>query len=206
MPEPVAVVTHAVRDEDELARGLAANGWRVIAMPCVTIEHLNDPSPLEAAVAALDVADWLVVTSPSGADALARVTRTRSRVAAIGESTARRLRGHGIAVHFVPTTSSGAALASELPTAPRALLARSDRALPDAPRILRERGFAVTEVVAYRTRVGATGDIASVRAALASDDARVAFYIESPSALEGLRAAIEPDLLARGVITHVAHR
>jgi len=30
--------------------------------------------------------------------------------------------------------------------------------------------------------------------------------VESPSALEGLRAAIEPELLARGVITHVTHR
>ena len=202
----VAVITHAVRDDDALAARLRAEGMRVIELPCVAIEHLADAAPLAAAIGALQADDWLVVTSPSGADAVRRAARPRSRVAAIGRRTAARLEGYGIAVAFVPSAANGATLARELPAAERALLARSDRALPDAPRILRERGFAVTEVVAYRTRIGVTGDVASVRRALASDQERVAIYVESPSALEGLRAAIEPELLERGVITHVAHR
>ena len=206
MSRGVAVITHAVREDDALALGLRAAGVRVIELPCVSIEHLADPAPLASAIAALERNDWLVVTSPFGADAVARVSPPLSRVAAVGERTAERLARHGIRVSFVPTVSNGRTLARELPFATHALLARSDRALPDAPRILRERGFEVSEVVAYHTRVGATGDVAAVRDILAAAHERVAIYVESPTALEGLRAAIEPELLARGVITHVAHR
>jgi uroporphyrinogen III methyltransferase / synthase len=204
MPEAVAVITHAARDDDPLARRLRDSGARVIELPCIAIEHLADSAELTRATDHLETDDWLVVTSPSGADAVARVSRSRARVAAIGEATASRLREHGIGVSFVPSAPTGAALGRELPLATRALLARSDRALPDLPRVLRERGFDVREVVAYHTRVGARGDVAAVRDALLSG--QVEIYVQSPSALEGLRAAIEPELLARGVITHVAHR
>ena len=209
MSEAVAVITHAVRDDDPLARRLRDSGVRVIELPCIAIEHLADSDDeLTRAIEQLKTDDWLVVTSPSGADAIARASRPRARVlrtAAIGVATASRLREHDIGVAFVPSAPTGAALGRELPLASRALLARSDRALPDLPRILRERGFDVREVVAYRTRVGASGDVAAVRDAL-SGPGTVAIYVESPSALEGLRAAIEPELLARGVITHVTHR
>ncbi|HYK99495.1 MAG TPA: uroporphyrinogen-III synthase [Candidatus Acidoferrales bacterium] len=206
MSETIAVLTHAAREHDALASQLRANGVRVLELPCVTIEHLADPAPLAEAIGSLDAADWLVVTSPAGADAIARAASPRARVAAVGAATAARLRAHGIAVSFIPSRATGAVLGRELPPGAHALLARSDRALPDLPRILRERGFVVSEVVAYHTRVGATGDIEAVRRALSSRDERVAFYVESPSALDGLRAAIAPDLLSRGVITHVAHR
>ena len=205
MPNEVAVLTHAARDDDALAARLRAGGVRVIEMPCVTIVHLAHPAPIAAAIAAVGANDWLVVTSPAGADAVGRVARPRARVAAIGPSTAARLSMYGIPAAFVPSAAKGEALGWELPRAGEALLARSDRALPDLPRILRRRGFVVSEVIAYETRIGVSGDVASVREALASDDARVAIYVESPSALEGLRAAIEPELLARGVITSVAH-
>ena len=206
MSEAVAVITHAVRDDDALARRLRDSGVRVIELPCIAIEHLADSDDeLTRAIEQLETDDWLVVTSPSGADAIARASRPRARVAAIGVATASRLREQDIGVAFVPSAPTGGALGRELPLASRALLARSDRALPDLPRILRERGFDVREVVAYRTRVGASGDVAAVRDAL-SGPGTVAIYVESPSALEGLRAAIEPELLARGVITHVTHR
>jgi uroporphyrinogen-III synthase len=204
--ETIAVLTHASRDDDALASELRASGVRVLELPCVTIEHLADPAPLAQAIGSLGAADWLVVTSQAGADAIARVAPPRARVAAVGQATAARLRAHGIAVSFIPSRATGAVLGRELPPGAHALLARSDRALPDLPRILGERGFAVSEFVAYHTRVGATGDVEAVRRALSSRDERVAFYVESPSALDGLRAAIEPELLSRGVIAHVAHR
>ena len=206
MSKGVAVITHAAREDDELSRRLRADGARIIEMPCITIEPLVDIAPLEDAIAQLGPNDWLVVTSPAGADAIARVAPSRSRIAAIGDRTAVRLAHHGRRASFVPSVPNGRTLARELPPGGRVLLARSDRALADAPRILRERGFEVVEVVAYHTRVGATGDVAAVRDVLAQSGERVAIYVESPSALEGLRAAIEPELLAKGVITHVAHR
>jgi len=204
--ETIAVLTHAAREDDALATELRAHGVRVLELPCITIEHLADPAPLAVAIGSLGADDWLVVTSPAGADAIARAAAVRSRVAAIGTVTASRCASHGIGVDFVPSAATGATLARELPGPRRALLARSDRALPDLPRILRERGFTVDAVVAYHARVGARGDVDAVRRALSSTDERVAFYVESPSALDGLRAAIGPELLSRGVITHVAHR
>ena len=204
MPD-VAVVTHATREDDVLVRGLREAGTRVIELPCVAILHLGDTAHLASAIDALRPDDWLVVTSPFGADAIAGASRPRSRVAAIGPATAARLLERGIAVDFTPSDATGAALARELPAGGRALLARSDRALPDAPRILRDRGFAVTEVIAYRTRVGARGDIAAVRDALSSDGGRVAIHLASPSALDGLLDAIEPALVAQATL-HVSGR
>lgn len=191
----IAVLTRARHEDNELVRQLRAAGARIIELPCVHVERLADARQLVSAVAALEPSDWLVVTSPAGADAVARIPPPRARVAAVGVTTAARLAKHGIAVAFVPGRATGAELARELPAGGVVLLARSDRALPDMPRILRERGFHVREVVAYRTRTGAEGDVAGVRAALTSG-ARVEIHLASPSALEGLLDAIEPELVA----------
>ena len=192
MPERVVVLT---REDETAARELALDGARVLELPCVRVEQLADVTPLASAIADLGPADWLVVTSRAGADAVSRIPRPRARVAAVGPATAARLAAHGINADFVPSHATGADLARELPDGETVLLARSDRALPDAPRILQGRGFEVREVVAYRTRVGAEGDVAGVRAALRSD-ASVTIHIASPSALDGLLAAIEADALS----------
>ncbi len=190
----IAVLTRARHEDDELVRQLRAAAVRIIELPCVHVERLPDARQLASSVAALEPSDWLIVTSPAGADAVARVSPPRARVAAVGAATSARLAKHGIVVAFVPGRATGADLARDLPAGGIVLLARSDRALPDMPRILRERGFHVREVVAYRTRTGAEGDVASVRAALASG-ARVEIHVASPSALDGLLDAIEPELV-----------
>src|SRR5207248_6082049 len=164
-------------------------------MPCIAIEHLQDASTLSSAIDELAGTDWLVVTSPAGADAIARVGRPRAGIAAIGPTTAARLAANGIEVRFVPSRSSGAVLAHELPRADRVVLARSDHALPDAPGLLRDRGFDVTEVIAYRTVVGARGDVDAARAALGDPRERVAVYVASPSAVDGLLDAVSAVLV-----------
>ena len=101
--------------------------------------------------------------------------------------------------------SGGAALARELPhTSGVVLLARSDRALSDLPRVLHERGFTVREVVAYRTVADARGDVAAMQALLASREP-VAILFHSPSAVAGMLAVIEAPLAVRAVI-HVFGR
>lgn len=190
------ILTRAVDDDRSLAAVLAQSGATVVQMPCVRTEPLADLSDLAAAMDERRSDDWLVVTSRAGADAVARAGRRRCRVAAIGASTAARLAAHGIEVTFVPTAPTGERLARELPRADAALLARSDRALPDLPAILRERGFAVREVVAYRTIAGATGDISGARGALSSG-AHVAVFCWSPSAVDGLIGAVDRALLRR---------
>ncbi|OLC52344.1 MAG: hypothetical protein AUH85_17315 [Chloroflexi bacterium 13_1_40CM_4_68_4] len=192
MPEPrrpVAILTRRREDNARLAEQLRASGVAVIELPCVRVKPLEDVSALDAAIREVTADDWLVVTSRTGADAVGRVTRPRARVAAVGRATAERLDRHGIAVAFQPRVPSGAALGRELPAARAALLARSDRALPDLPEILRSRGFEVREVVAYRTLARAEGDVAPVRSALADASCDVRVIVASPSAVEAFAAA-----------------
>jgi len=186
----VAILTRRPEDNAPLAERLRAAGIEVIELPCVRTQPLQDLSSLATAIGALDRADWLVVTSRAGADAVARVARPRSLVAAIGRVTAARLEAHGITVDFQPRIPSGSALGRELPLAPAALLARSDRALPDLPAILRSRGFAVREVVAYRTVARAEGDIARVRDALSDPARHVQVHVTSPSEVEAFADAV----------------
>jgi uroporphyrinogen-III synthase len=201
------ILTRAPEDNAELAARLRGTATQIVELPCVRTEPSDDTSALGDAVAELREDDCVVVTSRHGAEAIARYGPTRAAVAAIGEATAERLRTHGYRVAFQPSVPSGTALARELPArAGVVLLARSDRALSDLPRILRERGFTVREVVAYRTIAEAQGDVARVRAALlASPRGSVAVMFHSPSAVAGMLGAIEAPLVARASI-HVTGR
>ena len=195
------VLTREPPDNAELAARLRGRVARIVELPCVRIEPLADTRELADALADLREDDCVVVTSRHGADAVARCGPTRAAVAAIGDATAERLRTHGYRVAFQPSVASGTALACELPSrAGVVLLARSDRALPDLPRVLRERGFTVREVVAYRTIAEAQGDVAVVRALLASPRGSVAVLFHSPSAVTGALGAIEAPLVARASI------
>jgi uroporphyrinogen-III synthase len=191
------VVTRPAAESDALAARLRSRGHRVLVLPCVRTEPLAERASLRGALASLTTVDWLVVTSPAGADAVADVgLRVVAPIAAVGRATAERLRERGSPVAFVPSRADGATLARELP-APSGLvlLARSDRAVPELPAGLAERGIAVREVLAYRTVAEASGAVAPVRRALESDHAVVVF--SSPSAVEGFLAAVDERLAAR---------
>ena len=180
----VAILTRATHDNARTSERLRAAGVSVIELPCVGVHPVEDHAVLADAIRGIGPDDWLVVTSRAGADAVARAAKPRCRVAAVGRATAARLERSGIAVEFQPGVASGAALGRELPAARVAVLARSDRALPDLPGILRQRGFIVREVVAYRTEARADGDVDRVRAVLADDSTDVHVFVASPSAVD----------------------
>ncbi len=200
------VLTREAGDNAALAERLRGWSAEVIELPCVRTEPLEDARALRDEIAALREEDWLVITSRHGADAVARCGPTRAAVAAVGDATAERLRASGRRVEFRPSAPSGAALAHELPPRGGAVLvARSDRALPDLPGILRERGFIVREVVAYRTIPEAQGDVSRVRDLLADPRGDVAVLFHSPSAVVGMLGAIEAALVARASIHVIGH-
>jgi uroporphyrinogen-III synthase len=195
------ILTREAGDNAALAARLRRSSVDVIELPCVRVEPLSDTRPLGVELAALREDDWLVLTSRHAADAVARRGVTRAAVAVIGRVTAEQARAHGFRVEFQPSVASGERLGRELPErGGTALLARSDRALPDLPAILRERGFTVREVVAYRTIPAAQGDVARVRGLLASPRGGVVVFFHSPSAVAGMLAAIEAPLIARASI------
>jgi uroporphyrinogen-III synthase len=118
-----AIVTRPRAQARPLVAALEAVGVEVVECPLIEIERTSD-EPVDGAGY-----DWLIVTSPNGADELARRGRNLPRVAAIGPGTAEALRAHGIEPAFVPSESSQDGLLRGLPRpAGRVLFAAAEGA------------------------------------------------------------------------------
>jgi uroporphyrinogen-III synthase len=143
----------------ELASMLAARGATVVHVPLIRVVDADDGA-LERELARLDRYDWLVVTSPAGAErtAAGAAGAPHVRVAAVGTASAATMtRLSGRAVDVVPRTQHAAALLDALTavvTSPqRFLIAQADRAADTLSAGLRREGHDVTTVVAYHTRL-----------------------------------------------------
>lgn len=103
------IVTRPRAQAGTLAERLEELGAEVVECPLIEIEHISD--------AEIDASgyDWLVVTSPNGAEEIARRGRNLPRVAAVGPGTAEVLRARGIEPAFVPRESSQDGLLREFP-------------------------------------------------------------------------------------------
>ena len=117
------IVTRPQAQAGPLVERLGALGVEVVECPLIEIEPVSD-EPVDASGY-----DWVIVTSPNGADELARRGVDLSRVAAVGPGTAERLRAHGIEPAFVPVDSSQEGLLREFPRpAGRVLFAAAEGA------------------------------------------------------------------------------
>lgn len=118
------IVTRPRAQAGPLVHRLEAIGCVVVECPLIEIERTSD-EPIDASGY-----DWLVVTSPNGADELARrLVGARPRLAAVGPGTAERLREHGLEPAFVPRVSSQDGLLAEFPRpAGRVLFAAAENA------------------------------------------------------------------------------
>ncbi len=118
------VVTRPRDQAGPLVERLEQLGLEVVACPLIEIERTSDE--------AIDASgyDWLVVTSPNGADEVVRrLAGAPPRVAAVGPGTAERLRAHGIEPALVPRVSSQEGLIAEFPQPPgRVLFAAAEGA------------------------------------------------------------------------------
>jgi uroporphyrinogen-III synthase len=103
------IVTRPRAQAGPLVERLEAHGHEVVECPLIEIERTSD-DPIDAAGY-----DWVIVTSPNGADELARRGRNLPRLAAVGPGTAERLRDHGLEPAFVPRVSSQDGLLAEFP-------------------------------------------------------------------------------------------
>jgi uroporphyrinogen-III synthase len=120
----VKVIVTRPRDQaGPLVARLEELGHEVVECPLIEIERTSD-EPIDAA----DY-DWVVVTSPNGADELVRRGRNLSKIAAVGPGTAERLREHGLEPAFVPRVSTQDGLLDEFPRpAGRVLFAAAEGA------------------------------------------------------------------------------
>jgi uroporphyrinogen III methyltransferase / synthase len=103
------IVTRPRAQAGPLVASLEALGATVVECPLIEVERISD-EPVDGTGY-----DWLVVTSPNGADEIARRGRNLPAVAAVGPGTAEALRAHGIDPAFVPRESTQDALVSEFP-------------------------------------------------------------------------------------------
>ena len=201
------VLTRRHEDNEALATALRERGARVLELPCVRVAPLEDAEELAEAVRALGAGDLLVLTSRSGADAVAAASGPSSiacPVAAVGEATAEHAARLGMRVRFVASHADGATLARELPLpSGTVVLARSDLADATLPDILAARGASVRDVVAYRTIAEIAGDTAEVAHAMEHDGVTV--VVTSPSAVDAL-GALGPALVRRATFVAIGAR
>lgn len=103
------IVTRPVAQAQPLAGRIEALGHEVVECPLIEIVRISD-EPIDCSGY-----DWVVVTSPNGADEAARRARGLPKVACVGPGTAEALRAHGIEPAFVSAESTADALVAELP-------------------------------------------------------------------------------------------
>jgi uroporphyrinogen-III synthase len=189
------LVARAAEQSRELVDALSRVALEPVVVPAIAVESDPAGGPLDAAVASIGRYQWVVVTSVNGARAVAAALErtaadaTRPTWAAIGDATANVLARAGIRVQFRPTRSDAATIAEELPIddGDAVLLVRGNLADADLPRVLRERGAVVDDVVAYRTILAPKGSRQLLRDAMAAGPID-ALVLTSGSTADGLVA------------------
>jgi uroporphyrinogen III methyltransferase/synthase len=160
-----AIVTRPRAQAGPLVERLEALGIEVVECPLIEIERTSD-EPVDCAGY-----EWLIVTSPNGADEIARRGVNLPKVAAVGPGTAETLRRHGIEPDFVPRVSSQDGLIAGFPRPTGRVLfaaAENSRRRPiDA--------LAADFVALYRTRLLAPEPPAGDVVVLASGSAAKAY-------------------------------
>ncbi len=159
------VVTRARAQASTLVDRLRELGAETVELPAIRITDPADGGhALRHAVATIDRFDWVVVTSPNGARRLLAACRDARvlggvQVAAIGPGTAAALREGNIEADLVPDRFVAEGLLDAFPDPPAdghgaVLIARAAEARDVLPETLRERGWHVDVVPAYRTVPG----------------------------------------------------
>jgi uroporphyrinogen III methyltransferase / synthase len=103
------IVTRPRAQAQPLVGRIEALGLEVVECPLIEIVRTSD-EPIDCAGY-----EWAVVTSPNGADEVARRAKNLPKVAAVGPGTAETLRGHGIEPAFVATVSTAEMMVKEFP-------------------------------------------------------------------------------------------
>ncbi len=172
------LVPRPVAGQSTAAEALRAAGAEPVVVPLIQTVPPHDPAPLDDALRALaaDAYSWLVLTSAAAVPALLNPPPPvpgaptcacavgdgagAVRVAAVGPGTARAAEAAGIQVDLVPEgVSTAANLVAQFPAptpdagegARRVLFLKGELAGTGVAVGLRDKGWVVDEVVAYRT-------------------------------------------------------
>lgn len=160
------LISRAAAQGSKLKDRLERLGAETVHVPAT---KFSDPDwkPVDRAIRDLENRkyDWVVFTSQNGADFFDKRLRAKSKdwrvlagtkIAAIGEATAKRLREQGVRSDLIPKKFVAEELFAELARrnavkGKRFLLLRGDLARPYLRKELKKAGAGVTEAVVYRT-------------------------------------------------------
>jgi len=193
---PLVVLARSKEGNEELKAKLSELEVEPLAVDTIEFLPPDDWEPVDNALRGLGSFDWVAFTSPRAVGAFVNRLRelginlesVKPSFAAVGVSTAERLRRTGLKAEFVPEEYLTSALGEGLPRGrgKRVLLLRTDIAEREIVTKLRRRGFQVTDLVVYRTRGVAKGFEAP---GLGGADLLV---FASPSEVRGLVGRIDP--------------
>ena len=200
-------ITRAARQSAELLEKFEKLGALPTLLPLVSFAAPEDFAPMDAALDQLEQFDWIIFTSENAVRAVVKrasvrgnlrnVAGRRSRAAAVGPTTAAAAQRAGFLVDYQAKTHSGVALAHELGKRVQSqsiLLPRSDRANPDLPKLLRDYGAEVTEVIAYRTVTPVNLDRDKIAGIVNGESEALLFF--SPTAVEHFAALVGDKMLS----------
>ena len=153
------VITRSIAQNESLRKLLEARNAVVVEVPLIAIsEPEDDGRERDEILQRFHEFDWLVVTSPNGADRTAPfLSAARAAgdatampmIAAVGEATARSL---NTTVSLIATPARAEVLAEMFPNGNgNVLLVQGNLADDDLSVALHSKGWNVQKVVAYRT-------------------------------------------------------
>jgi uroporphyrinogen-III synthase len=163
MSEPLedrtVVITRSVAQNAPLAALLQARGARVVELPLLSIEEPEDEGrERDAVLQRIHEFDWLVITSPNGAERVAPFLAASNaaddtvplpKIAVVGEATESVL---GATCAFVARPARATVLVDNFPTGNGdVVVVQGDLADQEVLAGISEKGWNVTKVVAYRT-------------------------------------------------------
>ena len=153
------VITRSSTQNESLRRLLEAAGAIVVEVPLIAIEEPEDEGrERDEVLHRLHEFDWVVVTSPNGAERVAPFLAAAIAaddetsfpfVAAVGTATANTV---GVAAALVAEPARAEVLAAEFPSGQgRVLVVQGNLADASLSDSIESKGWNVTRVVAYRT-------------------------------------------------------
>jgi uroporphyrinogen-III synthase len=189
------LVTRDAEQARELADELHSRGVRVVPYPTLREVPVDDPEGWERAAAVLDSVEWLVLTSPRAAHALAQQAGARelaarlARVptAAVGPGTARAARAEGFDVRLVGAAGGaelGRLLVERLVDGSSVLHPCGREHRTELGEVLAAAGARVVELVVYATEVTPPEELPPL-----PEEPPVAVVLSSPRAARGYFAA-----------------
>lgn len=153
------VITRSMTQNESLRRLLEARGARVVEVPLIAIAEPDDEGrERDEVLQRLHEFDWVVVTSPNGADRVAPFVSAAHAAgdgahvpsfAAVGEASARSL---GVVATLTAEPARAEILADQFPAGQGSVLIVQGNLADDSlGSAISAKGWTVTRVVAYHT-------------------------------------------------------